>query len=81
MPAKLGAVPAMCKEAKMAKFIYHKNLVVLSNGEQKQEELQFEAAEMRYGNPVLLTGDGNATVAQIHLLPGEWVAREDAVVK
>jgi hypothetical protein len=64
----------------MAKFIYHKNLVVLPNGEQKQEELQFEAAAMRYGNPVLLQGGGE-TVAQIHLLPGEWVAREDAVVK
>ena len=70
----------MCKEAKMAKFIYHKNLVVLPTGEQKQEELQFEAAEMCYGNPVLLQGNGEVVV-QIHLLPGEWVAREDAVVK
>jgi hypothetical protein len=50
------------------------------NGEQKQESVEFAAQEMRYGNPVLLTGEGNATVVQIHLLPGEWVAREDAVV-
>jgi len=64
----------------MAKFIYRKNVLVLPNGEQKQESVEFAAEEMRYGNPVLLQ-NGGETLAQIHLLPGEWVAREDAVVK
>jgi len=81
----------------VAKFIYQRNPMFYSStliryGSEaeagpppSQERVEFEADFMMAGSSLVqffkTDGDGKDSVGQLVLQPGEWVAREDAVVK